>query len=260
MHWVLHWGFDVNNPVHLGLRDFAGNVLPEPDVYNIDGEFNSRQVVSTLKARGKRVICYIDVGVYETYRSDKHLFPASVIGLPDHNWDSSYWLDIRRIDILEPIMKSRLKMCADKGFDAVEPDQMDGWENPTGFPLTYDDQLRYNRAIAQWAHELNLSVGMKSNIVQAKDLVNDFDWVLNEECFEYNECLNPWDPRFRRTFEGLQLFTRQNKAVWVAEYKNYSSAEWSNICTVSSQQRWNTARYRLDLPLNGGRQPCAGGW
>jgi endo-alpha-1,4-polygalactosaminidase (GH114 family) len=259
LHWVLHWGFDVNNPVHLGLRDMQGNALPEPDVYNIDGEGNPKRVVDTLKSRGKKVICYIDVGAYETYRSDRHLFPPEVIGLSD-GWDGSYWLDIRRIDILEPIMKGRLRMCADKGFDAVEPDQMDGYENRTGFPLTYEDQLRYNRAIARWAHELNLSVGLKGNIVQVKDLVNDFDWTLNEECFAYNECLNPWDPRFRRSFEGLQLFTRQNKAVWVAEYKAYSSTEWSDICKRSNEQRWNTARYQLDLSLTGGRMPCPGGW
>jgi hypothetical protein len=32
-----------------------------------------------------------------------------------------------------------------KGIDVIEPDEIDGWANSTGFPLTYNDQLTYNR-------------------------------------------------------------------------------------------------------------------
>jgi hypothetical protein len=245
LHWVLDGPLDLNDPVQMGLRDFAGNPLPEPDVYDIDGEFNSAATVRALQARGKKVICYFDAGVFETYRTDAHKFPREVIGNPDEGWDGSYWLDNRRIDVLEPIMRARMQMCRDKGFDAIEPDEIDGYSNNPGFPLTYQDQLRYNKALARWAHELGMSIGLKGDIDQAADLADDFDWTLNEECYEFNECT-----------PALRSFTQRNKAVWIAEYKNYSATTWAAICANSRAERFNTARYQLGLPRNGGRQPC----
>ena len=45
-------------------------------------------------------------------------------------------MDIRRLSVLKPIMTRRLQMCARKHFDALEPDNMDGYGNQTGFKLT----------------------------------------------------------------------------------------------------------------------------
>ena len=50
-------------------------------------------------------------------------------------------------------------MCRTKGFDAVEPDNMDGYANRTGFPVTAADQLLHNRLIAGLAHDRGLAVG-----------------------------------------------------------------------------------------------------
>ena len=245
LHWVLGGVVDVNDPVAMGLRDLAGNPLPEPDVYDIDGQMNSEATVKALHARGKRVICYFDAGVYESYRPDAGLFPKSVIGSPDEGWDNSWWLDIRQIAVLEPIMRGRIEACRAKGFDAVEPDEIDGYSNDSGFPLTAADQLAYNRAVASWAHEAGLSVGLKGDIDQAADLVSSFDWTLNEECFRYDEC------------QLLNAFVKADKAVWIAEYR--AADLTAQDCAAAVRNRWNAARYLLGLPLDGGRQPC-GGW
>lgn len=267
-HWVLQEPLNVNNAKQMGLRDFSGRVLPEPDVYSIDGEFNTKTTVDYLHAKGKKVICYIDAGVYETYRSDAYKFQQlspQIWGSPDEGWNDSYWLDIRRVGELEPIMKSRMQMCKDKGFDAIEPDEIDGWENNNGFNnvthnghkgINYQDQLIYNKALAEWAHELGLSIGQKGDIIQTRDLVNDFDWTLNEECFQYNECLSVYDPIQDRSYPGLQLYTQANKAVFIAEYKSYTSAKWDKTCSQSKNIHFNTTRFKLGLPNNGGRLPC----
>lgn len=260
LHWVLGGQLNINDPVQMGLRDFNGNALPEPDVYDIDGEYNSATTVRYLQSKGKKVICYIDAGVYETYRSDAHKFQSltpQIWGNPDEGWEDSFWLDIRRISELEPIMKARMQMCKDKGFDAVEPDEIDGWENDTGFALTYQDQLNYNKALAQWAHELGLSIGQKGDIIQTRDLVNDFDWTLNEECYQYAECTRPYDPNLDREVPGLQLYVQQNKAVFIAEYKAYTSTKWNNICNDSAANHFNTTRFKLGLPNKAGRLPCS---
>lgn len=263
LHWVLGDALNTTDPVQMGLRDFNGNTLPYPDVYDIDIDFNTPETVAYLHSIGRKVIGYMDAGVYETYRADAWKFQAlspQIWGNPDGNWQGSYWLDIRRVSELEPIMKARMQLAKDKGFDAIEPDEIDGWENNTGFPLTYADQLTYNRALAQWAHEIGMSIGQKGDIIQTQDLVSSFDWTLNEECFQYSECSNPWNPDTGQNQVGLQAYVQANKAVWVAEYKNFTATKWSSICAKSVTQHWNTSRYKLGLPNNGGRLPCSGTW
>lgn len=171
----------------------------------------------------------MDAGVYETYRRDASAFRAlqpQIWGKADAGWANSYWLDIRRINELEPIMKARMAECKRKGFDAIELDEIGGWENDTGFPITYNHQLRCNQALAQWAHEMGMSIGQTGDLIQTRDLVDHFDWVLNEECFYYRECTNPYDPVLDREVTGLQLYVRQNKAVFAAEYAKYGASRW----------------------------------
>ena len=233
--WVLEDSLDLDDPVQMGLKDASGKPLPAPDVYDIDLEYNSAATVSALHAQGKKVICYFDVGVYETYRDDAAKFQAltpRIWGKADAGWNGSYWADIRRVDELAPIMKARMQACKDKGFDAVEPDEMTGWSNDSGFPLTYADQIRYNKAVAGWAHELGLSVGMKGDLEQAHDLAPYFDWNLTEECYQYRECTKVYNPADGRTYPGVQSFTQLGKAVWIAEYKPMAK-RWSSICSDS---------------------------
>lgn len=179
-HWQLSQQFS-----------FPRDVIPGVTVYDIDGELTSAETVAQLHALGPeiKVICYIDAGVFEDYRSDAGAFPPEVIGNPDEGWDGSYWLDIRRIDILKPIMERRIKeWCADKGFDAVEPDETEVWSNDSGFNITKAENNAYNIMIAELAHKYGLSVGLKGNTTETGELVDYFDWTLNEECWQYDEC------------------------------------------------------------------------
>ena len=118
-------------------------------VYDIDGADNSAATVRAIHDQGARAVCYFSAGSYENWRDDKGRFPARVLGKPLDNWPGERWLDIRERDALIPIMRDRMRMCADKGFDAVEPDNVDGYQNDSGFPLTGRQQVRYNRALAR---------------------------------------------------------------------------------------------------------------
>ncbi|MFD9126487.1 endo alpha-1,4 polygalactosaminidase [Kitasatospora sp. NPDC059571] len=174
-------------------------------VYDIDGFENDAGVVSALHAKGRKVICYINVGAWESFRSDAGAFPESVRGSGD-GWDGERWLDIRQLDKLRTLMGARFDMCRDKGFDAVEPDLVEGYANKTGFPLTADDQLRFNRMIADLAHERGLGVGLKNDLAQIPALVDVFDFSVDEQCAEFDECA------------ALTPFIKQNKAVLHVEY------------------------------------------
>ncbi|GGN84358.1 endo alpha-1,4 polygalactosaminidase [Streptomyces albiflavescens] len=175
-------------------------------VYDIDGFDHSRATVADLHRRGRKVICYISTGAWEEFRPDAAKFPKAVLGR-GNGWKGERWLDIRRTDVLEPLMAARVDLCREKGFDAVEPDNMDGYLNRTGFPLKAADQLRYNRLIAKLAHDRGLAVGLKNDLDQIPQLVGDFDFAVNEQCAQYKEC------------GRLKPFIAANKAVFHVEYE-----------------------------------------
>lgn len=175
------------------------------DAYDIDGFDNETAVVERIHARGAKAICYISAGSWENWRSDAEEFPNYVKG-KKNGWPGEKWLDIRQIDVLRPIMAKRMDMCVSKGFDAIEPDNVDGYANRTGFPLTYQDQLAYNRMLASEAHERGLAVALKNDTDQIGDLVGDFDFAVVEECFRYKEC------------PAYSPFIKTGKAVLAAEY------------------------------------------
>ncbi|MFD5079286.1 endo alpha-1,4 polygalactosaminidase [Streptomyces sp. NPDC058371] len=175
-------------------------------VYDIDGFDHSRATVAGLHRDGRKAICYLSTGAWEEFRPDAEKFPQSVLGR-GNGWQGERWLDIRRTDVLRPLLASRIDMCREKGFDAVEPDNMDGYRNRTGFPLKAADQLRYNRLVAELAHERGLAVGLKNDLGQVPQLVGDFDFAVNEQCAQYEEC------------GELEPFIKAGKAVFHVEYE-----------------------------------------
>jgi hypothetical protein len=116
--------------------------------YDLDAFDTGPKVVAALHARGRHAVCYVDVGTWESWRPDASEFPKSVLGKPDGPWPGERWLDIRQTTILEPIMTDRFALCKHKGFDAVDPDNIDGYTNNTGFPLTAAEQLTYDTWVA----------------------------------------------------------------------------------------------------------------
>ncbi|MGC4118301.1 MAG: endo alpha-1,4 polygalactosaminidase [Myxococcales bacterium] len=202
-------------------------------MYDVDLFETPQATIDALHAAGRTVICYFSAGSYEDFRSDKGDFPAPVIGKAMDGWAGESWLDVSNA-ALQPVMKARLDLAAQKRCDGVEPDNMDGYQNDTGFSLTAADQLAYNRFIASEAHARGLSVGLKNDIDQLDDLVADFDWALNEECVKYDEC------------EGYTTsFIAANKAVFHVEYGTASLAD--AVCPKTQPLRFSTLIKKLGL-------------
>jgi hypothetical protein len=177
------------------------------DIYDIDLLNSSRDEIKALQDSGKRVICYFSAGSSEDWREDFYKFPTDKMGNDLDGWEGERWLDIRAQEIRD-IMTARLDIAKEKGCDGVEPDNVDGYINSSGFDLTTKDQLEYNRFIANEAHKRGLSVGLKNDSEQVKLLVDFFDFAITEECHLYEEC-------------RLYLpFIEVNKPVLNAEYAN----------------------------------------
>ncbi|HFC52963.1 MAG TPA: hypothetical protein ENJ43_00845 [Gammaproteobacteria bacterium] len=180
------------------------------DIFNYDLA-GAQRIISDLHRKGRRVVCYFSAGSYEGWRFDAYKFRArpEVLGKQLANWPQERWLDIRRLDILGPIMEARLDYLRSAGCDGVDPDNVDGYINDNGFtepPLLYEDQLRYNRWLIQQAHKRGLGIGLKNNVAQIPDLVMDYDWAINESCYKYSEC------------DRLSPFIGQGKPVLHIEY------------------------------------------
>ena len=215
------WQWQLSGPLDLSL---------DVEIYDLDLFDTDESIVSMLRRDGRRVVCYMSAGAWEAWRPDAGRFPPSVLGR-GNGWDGERWLDIRRLDVLGPILEARLDLCRAKGFDAVEPDNVDGYVNDTGFRLTYADQLRFNRFLAEAAHARGLSIGLKNDLDQVEDLLPHFDWALNEECFRYREC------------DRLLPFIRAGKAVFHVEYEGAASA----FCPAALALGFSSLKKPLDL-------------
>ncbi|MFD8148469.1 endo alpha-1,4 polygalactosaminidase [Streptomyces sp. NPDC059708] len=206
-------------------------------VYDVDGFNTTKEQVAGLRSAGRRTICYISTGAWEDFRSDADAFPKPLLG-EGNGWEGERWIDIRQTSVLEPLMAKRFDMCREKGFDAVEPDNMDGYKNKTGFPLTAADQLTYNRLIARLAHDRGMSVGLKNDLDQIPQLVGDFDFAVNEQCAQYEEC------------DSLTPFIKAGKAVFHVEYERSTD----EFCDRSKELKLSSMEKKYGL--GAWRKPC----
>lgn len=177
----------------------------EAQVYDID-LYVEQSIIDQLHARGVKVIGYISVGSQENWRPDTGQFPAEVLGKDYDGWPGEKWLDIRRLDLLAPILRARLDLCSAKGFDGVEPDNIEIHDNDTGFPLTYADQLAYARWLADEAHARGLAIGLKNAPDMLSDSLPFFDFAITEDAFFFN-----W-------IDKMLPFIAAGKPVFAAEY------------------------------------------
>lgn len=208
------------------------------DMYDIDLFDNSKEAIKALHNKGMKVICYFSAGSYENWRSDKDDFPKGVVGKTLEGWKDEKWLDVSKIEVLAPIMRNRLDEAVKKGCDGVEPDNVDGYVNDNGFSLTYQDQLKYNKWLAEEAHKRGLTVGLKNDLDQIPELVGYFDFALNEQCFAYHEC------------ETLLPFIKKGKAVFGVEY----DLQPEEFCRKSNDLNFDWLKMEYDL--DGGRIAC----
>ncbi len=197
-------------------------------IYDLDLYDTAQADVQKAHARGKKVLCYINAGAVEDWRPDASQFPPSVVGNAYAGWAGEHWLDIRAIDRLAPIMSARIQLCADKGFDGIDFDNMNSFENNTGFPLQASDQITYNTWLASLAHAKHVLVGLKNDPSQANTLVGVFDFAIVESCAAEGWCTD------------FSPFTAAHKPVYAIEYTDVTSAAaFKTYCKRYTAQGYN---------------------
>lgn len=228
-HALARWQWQLKNSV---------NTTYDVDVYDIDLFDVTRSEIALLHERGKKVICYFSAGSYENWREDAAEFSNALLGKTLDGWPDEKWLDISNVS-LKPIIQARLDLAKSKGCDAVEPDNVDGYSNDTGFALTAQQQIEYNLFLANEAHERGLGVGLKNDLAQVLTLQPFFDFAVNEQCYEFDEC------------QLLTPFIQSNKAVFHAEYaQKYVTNnlnEKNKLCEMSKTAHFSTLILPLEL-------------
>jgi len=203
--------------------------------YDVDKSY-----ITKLLSAGKRVICYVNVGAYENWRSDKASFPSSVLGNDYEDWEGEKWLDIRQLDILMPIMTARFASAAKKGCEGIDPDNMNGVEVNTGFPISAQDQLAFNKAIAAEVRKAGMLAGLKNDNEQAKELEPFTDFAVVEQCARYKECGN------------FDAYIKNNKPVFGIEYTDYwnKNTFTATVCPLVKTTGISFILKKLDLLNN----------
>ncbi|MCB9388165.1 MAG: endo alpha-1,4 polygalactosaminidase [Acidimicrobiia bacterium] len=178
----------------------------DADVYDLDITGPDDQILATLKGRDIKLICYFSVGSWEDWRPDAADFPDDVLG-NENGWPGERWLDISNLDALRPIYQERIDTCAERGYDAIEPDNTDGYSHDTGFDITEDDSIALLNMLADMAHRKGLGIALKNSPVLVERLADTVDFAVVEQCVFYEEC-HYWDP-----------LLDAGKAVFLAEYQ-----------------------------------------
>ncbi len=208
------------------------------DVYDIDLFDTKKEDIEELHKKGIKVICYFSGGSWENWRNDKDEFPEEVIGKTLEGWEDEKWLDVSKFERFKEVIEGRMDLAKEKGCDAIEVDNVDGYVNPTGFNITYKDQLRYNMWLCNEAHKRGLSIGLKNDLEQVNDLVDCYDFAINEQCFQYDEC------------DVLKEFVKRDKAVFGVEYE----LDKKDFCDNAKSMGFSWLK--MDYELDGGREGC----
>ena len=204
----------------------------DAEMFDIDLYDEPQQTLDDLHALGRIIVCYFSAGSWEDWRDDAGDFPAESLGNPLEGWPGERWLDVTHPQV-RTLMAVRLDHAVERGCDAVDPDNVDGYTNDPGFPFGYAEQLDYNQFLATEAHARGLSIGLKNDLDQIPDLVAHFDFTVNEECFDYDECdtLLPW--------------IQAGKAVFQIQYGGASQAD--QVCPDANAMDIDTLIKHMEL-------------
>ncbi|HEX6339677.1 endo alpha-1,4 polygalactosaminidase [Umezawaea sp.] len=110
----------------------------------------------------------------------------------DPEWPDEFLLDTstaaKRTRLAE-ITGAVLQRCAQRGFKAVEIDNLDSYGRSRG-KLTVDHNLAHATLLAQRAHGLGLAIGQKNSAEESRRAHDEvgFDFAFSEECHYYDEC------------------------------------------------------------------------
>lgn len=192
-------------------------------IYDVDLDATAATLAS-LRAAGRRVICYVSAGTYEPWRDDASAFPAAARGQTVAGYPNESWVDTRDPTV-RGLMAARLGVAAQKGCDGVDLSNVSPGGSDTGFPLTTADALDYATFLAGEAHRRGLGAGLGGASDIAAAVEPRFEWAFAETCLSAGSCA---------AFSG---FVAAQKAVFAVEFG--TEADVPAVCPSARAQGLN---------------------
>ncbi|MFG3258943.1 endo alpha-1,4 polygalactosaminidase [Streptomyces sp. NPDC048172] len=196
-------------PKHAGFDyQIGGPYKPPSDVKVVSRDHTAKP------ADGLYNICYVNAFQAQPGAEDEWgdllLRDADGEVVYDKEWDEAF-LDLRTADKRERIAKKVgrwIGSCAEKGFQAVEPDNYDSYTRAPGKLLTAGQAQAFIKLLSARAHEQGLAIGQKNtpDLAAARE-ANGLDFAVAEECGEYDEC-----GRYAKAFDDRVVVIEYTRA------------------------------------------------
>ena len=198
------------------------------DIYDIDGFLTSRGELRRIHTSWQastlahpKAVCYLDLA-WEDYRPDAspsprgRYFPAAALGKVYFGYPQERWVDFRQLNELKPMLNERIAMCARKGFDAVELDDIDSFDPApvTGFHLTPGDGQNFLAYAFNLVHRYGMTALWKNTPGLAWWGVRYADGAIVEECYVYHECFASWQRGTRQDGITCSKLTGRTPCGW----------------------------------------------
>ncbi|KAF1816225.1 hypothetical protein P152DRAFT_511036 [Eremomyces bilateralis CBS 781.70] len=236
------WQIVLSQPLTVN----SNPVVPDVPVYDIDMFINSAETIGKLHEQGKKVICYFSAGTFEPYVPDAADFNPEDMGDILDDWPDERWLNVGSSNVRD-IMVKRIVIAKEKGCDAIDPDNMDGYEaDGGGIGLKKKDSIDYFKFLATEAAKLDLSIGLKNSIGMIDDVLPSAQFAVNEQCSEWDEC-GDYSP-----------FVDAKKPVFHIEYPNESSSRASGRSSGLTCDGEGLSTVLKNMDLDGWVQYCDG--
>ncbi len=182
-------------------------------------DFEGTEVADYVHSLGAKLICYTSEG-YQKSHHDEAQYPEDakggnicrkeIFGKCVSWWPGEKWGNPKK-ESLKKFLHGRFKKAKELGCDGVEPDNMDQHSNDVGFSITEEENIQAQKEIAALAHKEGLAIFQKNAGDIAEHLVDHFDGVYNESCFEYDECddLAP----YKNKLTAIMTYSKKCKVV-----------------------------------------------
>lgn len=237
-------------------------------IFDIDLFYTNKSAIDTLHDQGKKVICYFSAGSSEDWRPDYMDFPVADKGPCLNGWAGERYLNIRTRGVFN-VMQKRIQLAKEKGCDAIDPDNVDGFSNENNFNLTPTDAITYIRKLARYAHSLGLGMGLKNAQDLLPAVMDVIQFAVNEECAlasgdcdPYLDLIEAGKPVFH--VEYASKYTIQDgKAIIFGERAEGMDSESlkKKLCLESQPQFTKTFSTTIKiLNLNGWVLDCDDSW
>jgi hypothetical protein len=255
MRW--DWQIGLNAP-----RERTG--ARAVDLYDVDGFLTTpvqlRAIHQTWQAATlahPRTACYLDLA-WEDYRPDGSptsqggAWPARTLGNIYYGYPQERWVDLRQLSALKPMIDARIAMCARKGFDSIELDDIDSFEpaSTSGFNLTPGDAQNFLAYTFNRIHRAGMTVLWKNTGILSWWGRDYADGAVVEECYVYSECF------------ASQVSGQSNVGITCSALAGATPCGWDDFTTdVTADQptgKWvGEAEYGADHYVCDPGQSCA---